>query len=79
MTKTLFRTAAIACLLGIGLAPAIAEDKPCGMAFADVDKNGDGAIGNDEATDALKAAWDQVDTDKDGKVSTAEYDVCAKS
>ena len=79
MTKTLISAAALSLLLAAGLAPAFAQDdKPCGMAFAEVDKNADGAIGQDEAGDALKAKWADVDTDNDGNVSAAEYDVCTK-
>ncbi|MEZ5774098.1 MAG: hypothetical protein R3D33_05155 [Hyphomicrobiaceae bacterium] len=70
---------ALAALTSVVSGPArAADDKPCSAAFTDLDKNGDGMISQDEASDALKGAWSTADANGDGQVSAAEYDACAK-
>lgn len=46
------------------------------MSFADMDKNADGGITHDELADSemLHQHFETADTDKDGKLSSAEVD-----
>lgn len=81
---------ALSALLGSGIAPALAKDpvapspnapaaapdpdrKP--VSWAEVDKNGDGAIDRSEATagSQLAARFNTRDTNRDGRLTRDEY------
>jgi hypothetical protein len=55
--------------------PARDSTAPAPMSFEELDANGDGAVGKDEAAvdPALAQAFDTLDKDADGKLSPAEY------
>lgn len=77
-----FSFALLALSIGFVMAqvvPSLAQEaKLCAVAWAEADKNADGGIVADEADEATKAKFADVDTDKDGKLSQAEYEACAK-
>jgi len=82
--KTTFTTALVAFAIIAG--PAFAQTtpaKPAGDAaveakFKAADKNSNGALDGAELT-AYKADMAKIDTDKDGKISLAEFTAAAKS
>ncbi|WP_159015640.1 EF-hand domain-containing protein [Cognatiluteimonas profundi] len=63
---------------GASVAPAASATTPVdsGLAFAAMDKNGDGGISKDELADTemLYQHFSAADTDGDGKLSSAEVD-----
>ena len=79
--KRVLTTAALAAALGLAL-PAAAQQQPpktppaakpnCAADWKMVDKNNDGALTAAEL-DKFKAVMPAVDTDKDGKISSAEF------
>ncbi|HVJ02029.1 MAG TPA: EF-hand domain-containing protein [Sphingomonas sp.] len=73
MKKLLLGAAMLGVTMGAGSAQAAAQDRPGGrMAALFPDPNGDGATSKDEMLAASDARFAGLDTNKDGKLSTAE-------
>jgi Ca2+-binding EF-hand superfamily protein len=72
--KTILAASALALASGVAFAK---DDGKEHKGFNDIDKNADGHITKAEATAAGKKdlldRWNEADTDKDGKLSRAEY------
>jgi Ca2+-binding EF-hand superfamily protein len=72
--KTILAASALALASGVAFAK---DDGKEHKGFNDIDKNADGHITKAEATAAGKKdlldRWSEADTDKDGKLSRAEY------
>jgi Ca2+-binding EF-hand superfamily protein len=82
--KTLIATA-VALTLGTAAAfaqatppPAASADAAVEAKFKSADKNNNGALDGAEL-DTYKADLAKIDTDKDGKISSAEFTAAAKS
>ena len=74
LAKTILAAAALALASGVAFAKDEGKEH---KGFNDIDKNADGHITKAEATAAgrkdLLDRWSEADTDKDGKLSRAEY------
>ena len=79
------RYAVLAAVIALGMAPAVhAQSQQPSPSAADeakfkaADKNGNGSLDGAEL-DAYKADLAKIDTDKDGKISMAEFSAASKS
>lgn len=70
--KKLILGAALAGTMTLFAGQAAAQDMSAMMAAMFPDPNGDGVTTKDEMLAAAAARFDKLDTDKDGKLSTAE-------
>lgn len=67
---------ALAGIVGI-CAPAMAQStRACTLAFARLDTNRDGGISPGEAPAPLRAKFQSVDADRDGRINAREYSAC---
>ena len=78
-SKLMILAIALASVMGLSQVAPAQDANPCSAKWEEVDRNADGKVSVDEASDALKAKFKVIDKDANGTIELAEYEACQKS
>ena len=78
-SKLMILAIALASVMGLSQVASAQDANPCSAKWEEVDRNADGKVSVDEASDALKAKFKVIDKDANGTIELAEYEACQKS
>ena len=78
-SKLMILAIALASVMGLSQVASAQDANLCSAKWEEVDRNADGKVSVDEASDALKAKFKVIDKDANGTIELAEYEACQKS